>query len=146
MIIPPPLLLLGALILSYLASVIAPSLRLGGPSLSLLGFGIIVVGVGLFIWSIRLFRKHTTTLDPRGKPSLLVTVGPYRISRNPIYLGFLLIALGTAMVFANVLAFVGPLVFFFFINTLVIPFEEDMLTKVFGTAYQTYRGKTRRWV
>ncbi len=114
MVVPPPLLLVGAIIVSYLASVVAPGLRLGGPLLSLLGFGIIVVGMGLFVWSVKLFQQHTTTFDPRGKPSSLVTVGPYRISRNPIYLGFLLIALGTALVFANVLAFVGPLVFFFF--------------------------------
>lgn len=146
MVIPPPILLVAAIILSYLASTIAPGLQLGGPPLSLLGFGIIAVGIGLFVWSITLFQKSKTTLDPQGEPSSLVTIGPYRISRNPIYLGFLCIAIGTALVFANVLAFVGPLVFFFFINTLVIPFEEDMLTKVFGATYQDYRTRTRRWL
>lgn len=146
MVIPPPLLLVGAIILSYLASTLAPGFRLGGLPLSLLGIGLIVVGIGLFIWSIGVFQKHKTTLDPRGKPSSLVTVGPYRMSRNPIYLGFLCIATGTALLFANVLAFVGPLVFFFFINTLVIPFEEDTLTKIFGASYQDYRKQTRRWL
>lgn len=146
MVIPPPILLIAAIVLSYLASALAPGLRLGGPPLSLLGFGIIAVGIGLFVWSITLFQKSKTTLDPRGEPSSLVTIGPYHFSRNPIYLGFLCIAIGTALVFANILAFVGPLVFFFFINTLVIPFEEDMLTNVFGTSYQTYRKQTRRWL
>lgn len=146
MVVPPPILLIAAIVLSYLASAIAPGLRLGGPPLSFLGIALIAVGIGLFLWSVKIFQKHTTTLNPRGKPSSLITAGPYRISRNPIYLGFLLIAIGTALVFANVLAFVGPLVFFFFINTLVIPFEEDMLTNVFGATYQNYRKQTRRWL
>ncbi|MBI4062356.1 isoprenylcysteine carboxylmethyltransferase family protein [Candidatus Gottesmanbacteria bacterium] len=146
MIIPPPLLLVGAIILSLLASILAPGLRLGGPPLSLLGIGFISAGIGLFLWSVKLFQKHETTLKPRGKPSSLITVGPYRASRNPIYLGFLCISIGTAILFANVLAFVGPLVFFYFINTLVIPFEEDMLTNTFGSSYQDYRMRTRRWL
>lgn len=146
MVVPPPIFLIAAIILSYLTSTLAPGLQLTGPPLSLLGLGIIAAGIGLFVWSIRMFRKVKTTLAPRGHPTSLITIGPYRMSRNPIYLGFLLIAIGTAFVFANVLAFVGPLVFFFFINTLVIPFEEDMLTNVFGATYQTYRKQTRRWL
>lgn len=146
MIIPPKLLLVSAIILSYIASILTPGLRLGGFPLNFLGFGLIAAGIGLFLWSKKLFQKHKTTLNPRGRPISLITVGPYRISRNPIYLGFLLITIGTALVFTNVLAFVGPLVFFFFINSLVIPFEEDMLTKIFGTSYQDYRSRTRRWL
>jgi len=146
MFIPPPLLLLAAIAVSYLATKLTPGLRLAEDVWPVVGMVLIAIGVALFVWTVQFFQKHKTTLEPRGKPSTLITTGPYSISRNPIYLGFLLVATGTAMLFANVLAFVGPVLFFFFIQTLVIPFEEGMLMKVFGDSYQKYRKQIRRWL
>src|SRR3989344_7566706 len=146
MFIPPPLLLLGAIAIAFLASTISPGLRITMDFFPIAGIVLMGTGVALFVWTVQFFKKHKTTLRPRGKPSTFITTGPYRISRNPIYLGFLLIATGTAMLFANVLAFVGPVIFFFFIQTLVIPFEEDTLTKVFGDSYHRYRKRIRRWL
>ena len=146
MFIPPPFLLLGAIAIAFLASTISPGLRITVDFFPIAGIVLMGTGAALFVWTVQFFQKHKTTLRPRGKPSTFITTGPYRISRNPIYLGFLLIATGTAMLFANVLAFVGPVIFFFFIQTLVIPFEEDMLTKVFGDSYHRYRKRIRRWL
>ncbi len=146
MFIPPPILLLVAIGISFLAAKMAPGLELAGDGLPVIGITLIGVGIALIIWAVQFFRRYKTTIHPRGKPTALITTGPYKISRNPIYLGFLLIALGTAMLFANVLAFVGPVIFFFFIQTLVIPFEEDMLVKTFGDSYQKYRKLIRRWL
>ena len=146
MFIPPPFLLLGAIAIAFLASTISPGLRITVDFFPIAGIVLMGTGAALFVWTVQFFKKHKTTLRPRGKPSTFITTGPYRISRNPIYLGFLLIATGTAMLFANVLAFVGPVIFFFFIQTLVIPFEEDMLTKVFGDSYHRYRKRIRRWL
>ncbi len=146
MYIPPPVLLLGAIALSYIASKAAPSLAVGTDPLYGPGILLIVLGFFLFVWTVSYFRRHRTTLHPRGKPRRLISAGPFRISRNPIYLGFLLVSVGFALVFANVLALVGPLLFFSFINSFVIPFEEDMLGKTFGRSYRSYRAKIRRWV
>lgn len=146
MFIPPPIFLVCAIAFSYLVSTFVPGPKLVGVPYTVLGLVSIIGGVGLFIWTIQLFKVHKTTLHPRGKASALITTGPYRLSRNPIYLGFLLIAIGTAFLFANLLAFVGPLIFFFFISTFVIPFEEDMLTKLFGGEYSSYHARTRRWI
>lgn len=144
MFIPPPILLLGAIFISYLLSFVP------GPLIStpfhLLGWGFIGVGLGLFVWTIQLFQKHKTTLEPRGKPSALITIGPYRLSRNPIYLGFLLVSIGTALLFAKILAFVGPLLFFYFVTTFVIPFEEETLTSIFGEDYRNFSKRIRRWI
>lgn len=146
MFIPPPLLLLGAIVVSYLAGKVAPGLQITGTFLPIVGVVLIGAGVTMFVWTIQLFRKQKTTIHPRGKPASLITSGPFRFSRNPIYLGFLLISTGTAVLFANVLSFMGPVIFFFFISTLVIPFEEGMLTNVFGESYGTYSRKIRRWL
>lgn len=146
MFIPPPVLLIIAIAFSYFVSILFPMMQFTNVSLGLGGIALITLGVSLFLWARYILQKHKTTLRPRGKPSKLVTRGPYSFSRNPIYLGFLLISIGVTLLFANVLAFVGPIIFFVFISTFVIPFEEDMLSRVFGKSYQTYRQTIRRWI
>ena len=146
MFIPPPFLLLLAITLSYVVSILFPMLQYNGLNMSLLGLIFITSGVTLFVWGAKTLHHHKTTLHPRKKPSKLIMHGPYLYTRNPIYLGFFLVTIGTSLLFANVLAFVGPLLFFAFISTFIIPFEEEMLSKKFGKPYHSYRKKTRRWV
>ncbi len=146
MFIPPPLLLLIAIGASYAVSLLFPALQIHIESFQLFGFVAIAAGLWLFVWAASLLKSHKTTLHPRGKPKQLITHGPYGYSRNPIYLGFLLISIGTALLFANVLAFVGPIIFFAFASTFIVPFEESMLTRVFGKSYKSYLTRTRRWV
>lgn len=146
MYISPPVLLIIAIALSYLVSTAFPAVQFTDVTISFLGIMLITLGIGIVLWAIKLLRKHKTTLHPRRKPSKLVMHGPYRYSRNPIYLGFLMISVGTVLMFANVLAFVGPIIFLAFVNTFFIPYEESMLTKAFGTSYKSYKKKTRRWV
>ena len=146
MFIAPPFLLLIAIACSYLVSILFPALQYDGLNISLFGLMLITSGVMLFVWGAHTLRRHKTTLHPRRKPSKLVVRGPYGYSRNPIYLGFLLITVGTSLLFANVLAFVGPVLFFAFVSTFIIPFEEDMLSRKFGKTYHSYRKQTRRWV
>lgn len=146
MFIPPPLVLLIAIVLSFLASRLTPSLTIALGSLQWLGAILAFFGIALVAWSFRFFEKHKTAIHPRGKPRSLITEGPYARTRNPIYLGFLCISLGIALLFANVLALVGPLLFFSFISMFIIPFEEEILIKTFGDNYSKYRAHTRRWV
>ena len=146
MFIPPPVLLLIAIGISYLVSTFVPSFHFVNQPLSTLGLVLVTIGIGLFIWAVQFFQKHNTTIHPRGKPSSLIIEGPYRLTRNPIYLGFLLIALGTALFFANILAIVGPILFFFFIGAFIIPFEEETLGRTFGKTYHSYLKRTRRWI
>lgn len=145
MFIPPPLLLLVAIAISYLVSSMFPGLAFNDASFNILGLALVPAGIVLVLWSGSTLTRNKTTTHPRGKPSKLVSTGPYSWSRNPIYLGFLLISIGTALLFANVLAFVGPVIFFAFTSLLIIPFEEDMLTKVFGKSYKSYTKHIRRW-
>lgn len=146
MFIPPPIVLFIAVFVSFFASRLAPSLSVALGLLPWLGGFLILFGIGLFMWTSQFFKRHKTTIRPRGKPTSLISTGPYRFTRNPIYLGFLCVSLGVALLFANLLALVGPILFFSFISTFIIPFEEDMLSKTFGETYQKYRTRTRRWV
>jgi protein-S-isoprenylcysteine O-methyltransferase Ste14 len=92
------------------------------------------------------FRKARTTLDPHGSVRQLVTSGIYRFTRNPIYLGFLLMVIGFPL---NSGFYSGILVAPFFVVTmkrLVIEKEEAYLEKKFRDVYTSYKSRVRRWL
>ena len=110
-----------------------------GLTLTFIGF---LLGVGAFIE----FRKAHTTLDPHGSVKSLVTAGVYRISRDPIYLGFLCMVIGLPLNFGY---YWGILLAPFFVITmdrLVIEREEAYLEKKFKELYTGYRSRVRRWL
>jgi protein-S-isoprenylcysteine O-methyltransferase Ste14 len=110
--------------------------------------GLLIVGFGVYsaFLSVRLLISNNTTFEAGGNPSSLVTRRPYSYSRNPIYLGFLLIALGTATILSSFSAFIAPIIFFLVVNTIIIPFEENRLQKNFGIEYERYKASVRRWL
>jgi protein-S-isoprenylcysteine O-methyltransferase Ste14 len=110
--------------------------------------GLLIVGLGayLVLQSVLLLISYNTTFEAGGNPSSLVTKCPYSYSRNPIYLGMLLIALGTATTLSSISAFIAPILFFLIVNTIIIPFEENRLQKNFGIEYERYKGSVRRWL
>ena len=113
---------------------------------NLLGLLIVGSGVCLAFQSVRILISYNTTFEAGGNPSSLVTKCPYNYSRNPIYLGMLLIALGTATMLSSISAFIAPVIFFLIVNTIIIPFEENRLQKNFGIEYERYKGSVRRWL
>ena len=112
----------------------------------MLGLPIVGLGVYLAFQSVRLLISYNTTFEAGGNPSSLVTKCPYSYSRNPIYLGMLLIALGTAITLSSLSAFIAPIIFFVIANTIIIPFEENRLQKNFGIEYEKYKASARRWL
>ena len=110
--------------------------------------GLLIVGFGIYLvfQSVRLLRSYNTTTEPGGNPSSLVTQCPYCYSRNPIYLGLLLIAPGTAITLSSISSFIATIIFFLVVNTIIIPFEENRLQKNFGIEYERYKGSVRRWL
>jgi protein-S-isoprenylcysteine O-methyltransferase Ste14 len=90
--------------------------------------------------------SNNTTFEAGGNPSSLVTGRPYSYSRNPIYLGFLLIAVGTGTILSSLSAFIAPIIFFLVVNTIIIPFEENRLQKNFSIEYEKYKASVRRWL
>jgi protein-S-isoprenylcysteine O-methyltransferase Ste14 len=106
----------------------------------------LVIGIWLFLWARQTFRHHVTPLMPWNPVSELVQDGPYRFTRNPIYLAFVLWLLGASFIFnsAYLLAlFVLVLVLF---DRTQIPREERYLQEKFGEKYTQYKSKVRRWI
>ncbi|MBN1263055.1 MAG: isoprenylcysteine carboxylmethyltransferase family protein [Candidatus Pacebacteria bacterium] len=122
-----------------------PVVRIIGKSLNYFGFLLILLGLGLNIWTDILFKKRKTTVKPFEKPSVLITHGPFFISRHPMYLGFVLILLGLAIVLGSLISFIGPVAMFFILAKLFISKEEKSLEKIFGKQYREYKSRVRRW-
>ncbi len=140
----PPVTLIASLMLSWLIMQFFPLGEL--PIDSWWGIALIGAGLVLFMWAIPLFKKHATTIEPRGTPSALIAEGPYKFSRNPIYVGYILIALGIVVLVNDWVMLIAPLVFLSVVNWVVIPYEEEMLDAELGDAYRSYRARVRRWL
>ena len=109
---------------------------------------LILVGCGLILaaWSAGLFRRAHTNLVPVKPTTALVKSGPYRLTRNPIYLGFLCIYIAAALWFSVIwaLILVPPVVLA--VQRLAISKEERYLEQKFGDAYRQYCAQVRRWI
>lgn len=149
MLIPPPLLFAASLAAGVLIQRRAPLPLLPEPAASLapwVGGGLTLLGVGLMISAVGLFARTRTTIVPHGRARALVSVGPYRFTRNPMYVALTLVYLGVTAL-ANTVWPVPLLALpLWAMHTRVIPFEEQTLTRVFGSQYTEYASRVRRWL
>jgi len=113
---------------------------------SCLGLVLIALGAVLNVWAVRLLQERNTTLEFHGTAGAVVTDGPYRISRNPVYLGGVVVSLGLAILLGSLMAFVFPVALFWILNGLYVPREETALQTRFGVPYLDYRREVRRWL
>lgn len=118
----------------------------GGEAGLVLGWALVAAGLILFAWSLVTMRRHLTTVNPFRASSALCTDGPFRFSRNPIYLGDWLVLLGSTLVMSSAWPVVFAPLIWFIIRYGVIRHEEAHLEEYFGDAYREYRTKVRRWL
>jgi protein-S-isoprenylcysteine O-methyltransferase Ste14 len=146
--IPPPL--VGLAIAAGMAW-LAPQLpRLTGvPELRpALAMAIGAVGVAIDFAALLQFRRVRTTVNPLrpDRANALVTGGVFRYSRNPMYLGLLLVLVAWAVHLASPPALLGPVLFVLYVGRYQIAPEERVMARRFGAEYEAYRGRVRRWL
>ena len=146
--IPPPAQFAITAAAMFGVSKIVPALKFTLTGSTILGIGLGIVGLSSAIMGVTQFKKAQTTPNPQAleKVSSMVTSGIYQYSRNPMYLGLVLILLGWALYLSHLLAFVLVQIFIVYIARFQIQPEESVLTKKFGQAYQNYCAKVRRWI
>jgi protein-S-isoprenylcysteine O-methyltransferase Ste14 len=146
--IHPPIIAAACLLVAFAVHALIPGARFpfAFPGHQALGGAVIVCGLLLSSVGIRHFRRHETTVEPFGTPTALVSTGPYRFTRNPMYLGITITLSGIALTVASVPFLFAPLAFFLIINATQIPREEAKLTALFGEQYTHYRQSVRRWL
>lgn len=142
----PPTYMLIAMLAMVILNFLFPVALIVPSPWSLLGIIPIALGVYIAFVAEKSFRDIKTTVTPFVESSALVTGGMYRFSRNPMYLGFVLVLLGIAILMRSLTPFVIIPVFMVLIQTLFIRIEERMLAAKFGTQYISYAKKTKRWL
>jgi protein-S-isoprenylcysteine O-methyltransferase Ste14 len=144
--IMPPTYLLLCLVAIPILHFVLPVTRIIPFLWDLLGMVFISIGVAFSLAADRLFQLVHTTVKPFVESQALVVSGVYRLSRNPMYLGFALILFGAASLFGTLTPFLVVLLFVLLMETRFIRPEEKMLEQKFGEVYLGYKKCVRRWI
>ena len=142
---PPPVIYLPALAAGIGLHALVAGLDASGRAGRLAGYALMLAGGALAASFARAFLRARTSID-FGRATTLVTTGPYRLSRNPGYLGMALVYAGVAVVTGGWLAFATLVPALVAIDRCVIRGEEAHLAARFGAEYEAYRRRTRRWL
>ena len=144
--LPPPL---WALIYLIVCAILSRALgwpMLPGMPLKALGVALVLAGFVPALWAVGLFRREKTEINPTSPAnSKLVTDGPYRFTRNPMYLGLVVITLGVAAWTGAWPMFLAPVAVFATANWLHIPYEEAKMRRQFPADFEDYVRRVRRW-
>ena len=145
-IIPPPILAVLMIGLVYLSTLFFELVTFDYQGV--LSILLVIIGLACASPSFRLFSRHKTTISPftPSETAVLLTEGMYRYSRNPMYLGLLLLIISSTIWFGSWLGMFISLIFICLMNFVQIIPEEDALLKIFGEEYNEYKKKVRRWI
>lgn len=135
-----------SIILAYLLNIFLPIAKIVTFPFTLIGVAMIVVAFGLAVTIIATLRAKHLSSDATGVPQAFLTTGFYAVSRNPFYLLYVVVALGTAIALGSLTAFVAPILCFIVLNFSIIPLEERILRQKFGSEYERYTRRVRRWL
>ena len=113
---------------------------------NLIGIALFLFGMGMaFLIAIQ-FKQVGTNIRAFQKPDILVTNGLFSISRNPIYLGFVIALVGVALTLNNLSSLFVAAAYFVIADRWYIPSEETAMAEQFGDQYENYKQRTRRWL
>lgn len=143
----PPVLLAGAIVAAWLLGRYLPLgwTGVGDGAERAAGIALVAAGIGLFAWAAITLRRHGTTILPDKGADHLVTDGPYRFRRHPIYLAQVLVLVGLAVLAQNLWFAVAAVAHAILVTWLAALPEERHLDAKFGDAYRAYKASTRRW-
>jgi protein-S-isoprenylcysteine O-methyltransferase Ste14 len=144
-IVPPVYMLLALLAMLGLHYAI-PLAQVVGSPLSYLGLVPLILGITIAATAARMFDRAGTPIRPFERSTKLVTVGPYRYTRNPMYVGLTLILIGAWLLLGSVGAALPIAVFVWIIQSRFIRGEERFLDEIFGDQYRGYKSRVRRWI
>ena len=144
-LLPPTYLLLSIVIMVALHFLI-PALEIIPFPSNLLGAVPFALGLALNLLADRAFKKHDTTVKPFEESAALVTAGVFRVSRNPMYLGFVLILVGIAIFMGSLTPWAIIPILAILMDLVFIRVEEGMLEHTFGDRWLEYKKSVRRWI
>jgi protein-S-isoprenylcysteine O-methyltransferase Ste14 len=145
--LPPPVWALIYALLAGAAGTAWPWRRVIDLRVLPLGAALLAGGLALSLWAAFLFRAEGTELNPTSPSNKkLVIRGPFRWTRNPMYLAIVIFTLGLAFAIGALPMFAVPLLVYATANFVHIPFEEAKMRRQFGAAFDDYAARVRRWL
>ncbi|WEN13963.1 isoprenylcysteine carboxylmethyltransferase family protein [Rhodanobacter sp. AS-Z3] len=146
--IPPPVIALSCMALAWLLAQLTPGWTFVMPARIVIAVILALAGMALALAGFFAFRRARTTPNPHTpeKATTIVQSGPYRFTRNPMYLGLALVLLGVCAYLANPLTLVTVVVFIAYLTRFQVMPEERVLLATFGEPYQQYTRSVSRWL
>ncbi len=146
--IPPPVVGLTVGLTIYLLHQLTPSLIIEAAVLKYVAYFFICIGIIIEFWSVWLFIRARTTVNPLKpeKSKALVASGMYKYTRNPMYLGMLLLLIGWTIWLGNPVGLPMLFIFVWYLTQFQIKPEEQALAELFGEQYNDYMQRVRRWL
>ena len=146
MLVRPPLLYLGAIAVGVVAQTLWPLPWMPAGAAPVVGIPLVLLALVVFISAVREMRRANTGIRAHEPSTTIVESGPYRFSRNPIYVGFTLLHLGLAAWIDSVWLLLTLVVAVTVVSVGVIAREERYLERKFGERYLQYKRRVRRWM
>ena len=144
--IHPPVVAMFYIIVAILLGIFIPLVSELSRTIRNIGFGFVVIGFLFGVAAFIEFRKAKTTILPHGSVSNIISSGIFRFTRNPIYLGFLLMVIGFPLNYGSIWGIIAAPFFVTTMNRLVIEKEEAYLEKKFKEEYTSFKSSVRRWL
>ena len=142
----PPTYLLAFIVLMIALRFLLPMAMIVPFPWSLFGLVLLAAGILINLIADKAFTKANTTVKPFEESAVLITDGAFRISRHPMYLGFVLILIGIAIIMGTLTPFFAIPVFAALMDIVFIRAEERMLEDTFGRTWLEYTRGVRRWI
>ncbi len=142
----PPLVYLGSILLGLVLHFAWPLPLVRQPVGALIGAGVVSMAVGLFVTAVRTFRAAGTAVPGNRPTTAIVRSGPYRFSRNPIYLAFSALQVGIGLCVGSFWLLITLVPALALMSFWVIPREERYLEARFPAEYPSYKSSMRRWL
>ncbi len=141
----PPIWTLAAFAASWLLAKLVPLGAMPAYGVQLLGLAWIAIAVLIVLWSALYFKTNKTTIEPHHTPTALITKGPYRLTRNPIYLAMVISSAGFAIWCGSAVALIPTVVLAVVLHKRFVMPEEALLIETFGAQAEAYIAKSKRW-
>lgn len=148
LLIPPPVVMVAIGLFMWALSATLPALAFSWQYNGLISVALALSGLAISLVAVIVFKRSNTTVDPRNpsRTARLVNSGIYSVSRNPMYLGVLLMLFGWGLYLGNILSILCPFIFIAYITRFQIIPEERLLEAKFGEEFLRYKNTARRWL
>lgn len=145
-VVPAPVVFFSVSGMALMLGLVWPLEMPASMGLTYAGWALLDAGMVMMLWTVWLMFWRKTTLNPYGKPQRLLSEGPFRVSRNPLYVAMLIIYLGGGMVWGSYWFVLLLPLLVLQLQLGIIRHEEQMLLQHFGEDYADYCKKVRRWL